>query len=87
MTNSEKVQMFELLMSTPEWAGNVKLPATAGRKVVLLLALLIDKGIKEKSEVFTLFPDGLSGDLQTFIQECLEKAGLKMTYDMVKALK
>lgn len=87
MTMNEKFQMFDVLLSTPEWAGNAKLPATANRKIVLLFCLVVDKEIKEKSELFKLFPEGVTAELETFISECLEKAGLQVLYEKLKALK
>ncbi|MFX1707170.1 hypothetical protein PV783_24595 [Chitinophaga sp. CC14] len=87
MTTNEKIQMFDALLSTTEWEGNVKLPATANRKIVLLFALVVEKELKEGSDLFTLFPKGLSEQLAAFIKECLEKAGLQVFYEKLKALK
>lgn len=87
MTTNEKIQVFDAMLSTVEWAGNVKLPAMANRKIVLLFALVVEKELKEGSELFSLFPKGLSGELDAFVKECLEKAGLQIFYEKLKALK
>jgi len=87
MTINEKKQVFDALLSTNEWAGNVKLPPMANRKIVLLFALVVEKELKSGSELFDLFPEGLSKELDAFIKECLEKAGLELFYEKLKAFK
>jgi hypothetical protein len=87
MTASEKALMFEVLFSTQEWAGSVKLPPTANRKIVLLFILVVEEQIKNGTELFSLFPKGMAVELQGFVAECLEKAGLKDFHEKLKALK
>ncbi|CAL1519178.1 hypothetical protein [Chitinophaga sp. MM2321] len=87
MTTNEKIIVFDTMLSTKEWAGNVKLPIGANRKIVLLFCLVVEQALKEGSELFSLFPKGMSTELDAFVKECLEKAELKAFYEKLKLLK
>jgi len=87
MTANEKALMFDAIFSTQEWAGSVKLPPTANRKIVLLFILVIEEQIKTGSDLFSLFPKGLTTELEAFVKECLEKAGLQQFHEKLKVLK
>jgi hypothetical protein len=87
MTASEKTMMYETLLSTPGMAENVKLPGSASRKLVLLFSLAIERELVEGSELFSFFPKAMAADLDGFIKECLEKAGLTDFHQKLKALK
>jgi len=80
MTNEEVAQLYDTLMSIPGMNETVKLDLRISRKQVLLLAQVIERGLKEAQ----LNPVGVAlaaskeeiTELLSISGDCLEKAGL-----------
>ena len=87
MTTKEKVMMYDALLSTPWMSDNAKLPGSVSRKLVLLFGMVIEKELKEQSEIFSYFPKEMAAELEAFVKECMEKAGLKEFYSKSKGIK
>ncbi len=81
MSEKEMGKVYETLLSVPGMNESVKIDLRLPRKTVLLLAQVIEKGMRaKKDEKETGWASSISGDqakeLQEVVNDCLGKAGL-----------
>jgi hypothetical protein len=89
MTSNEVARVYDTLLCIPGMNDQVKLDLKISRKQVLLLAQVIERGLRSESE-------NLSGmlavakqageELNLIANDCLEKAGLIELSEKLKAL-
>jgi hypothetical protein len=90
MQSNDISKIYETVMSIPGMNEQIKLTIKIPRKTVLLLTQIIEKGILSKelqepgSFLHAAGKDGLS-NLQTVIDDLLEKSGLKEMKEKLSA--
>jgi hypothetical protein len=89
MTSNEVARVYDTLLCIPGMNDQVKLDLKISRKQVLLLAQVIERGLRAESEN----PSGMLAvakqtgeELNLIANDCLEKAGLIELSEKLKAL-
>jgi hypothetical protein len=80
MTKEEVGRVFETMLSIPGMNEQVKVDLKISRKLVLVLAQVIERGLSQEKQD----PSGLiraagteaAAELSTIAQDCLQKAGM-----------
>jgi len=90
MAANVMAQVYETLLCSPGMNEAVKIDVKISRKTVLLLNGVIEKGLSGKegdaTGILELIPKESVTELQTFAEECLNKAGLKELSEKIKSL-
>lgn len=80
--------VYDTILSGPGMEEQVKLSYSVNRKLVLLLAEIIERGIEVKGNGLVESVDkGLLNDLRELSNSCIEKAGLTQLKENLKNFK
>lgn len=85
MTANDEAKIYETLLSVPGMNENVKIDLRISRKIILLLAQVIERGLEAREGVALPLQKG-SEELKTLAADCLEKGGLTELSQKLKAL-
>jgi hypothetical protein len=90
MSTKETFKIYDAVFSSPGMLDSVKIDLRVSRKNVLLLARLIENGLKEpeksKDEMFVQLPKEVVEELLQIPGEFLKKAGLSEFYGKLTSL-
>lgn len=83
-------KVYETLLCSPGMNEAVKIDIKVSRKAVLLLSSVIESGLSKEGgqaqELLALVPPDHLGELKTFADDCLKKAGLTELSEKMKGL-
>ncbi|WP_299568484.1 hypothetical protein [uncultured Pedobacter sp.] len=80
--------VYNALLSTPGMNDPVRLDIKPSRKLVLLLAQAVERGlgVKDGDGLIEALPDSNINELNEFVSGCLERAGLIELSSNLKAI-
>lgn len=82
--------LYGALLCSPGMNETVKVDIRIDRKLVLLLAQVIESGLQrqksENSGLLAAMPDGSSDELINVVRECLSKAGLSDLNEKLRSM-
>lgn len=89
LTKNDVAQVYDTILSIPGMSETVKIDLKISRTSALLLAHVIDRGIKTKGDGTSML-DAISSEslqeLETLSASCLLKAGLTDLNERLKAM-
>lgn len=80
--------VYDAVLSTPGMNEPVKIDLKPSRKMVLLLAQVVERGlsVKDGDGLIEALPETVISELNELVQGCLEKAGLTELGSRLKSL-
>lgn len=80
MTSEQVASVYETLLCIPGMNDQIKLDLKVSRKQVLLLAQIIERGLRQETDnptgIFSVATKEAISDLSSISNNCLQKAGL-----------
>lgn len=88
MTNKNLQLVYDTVLSGPGMNETVKIDLRPSRKLVLLLAQVVERGleVKDGDGIIEALPDENLSQLKELINGCLEKSGLTELSRNLKAI-
>jgi hypothetical protein len=88
---TNRIKIFETILSSPGMQENCKIVLNPTRQTILVLARLIENGVekkdeKESDEILSFLPEQSLTELKNISEELLRKGGLVEFYEHMKQL-
>lgn len=89
--SSERVKIFETLLSSPGMGETCKIVLNPSRQTILLLSRLVEQGLEKREgegsdDLLSFLPSETLTELKSVTEEMLKKSGLVDFYQRLKLL-